>query len=263
MSAISRIMCSPRDERRLSYSRRHATGTARDLVTPDARATFTAAGVRRGLVRTQPLTPGVLLYAMVFGVLASERGLHWLHAAAMSALVYSGSAQLAVLQGWSQTPLIAPLVATLLVINARYVLYGAAIQPWLSCATPGQALGTLFFMGDGNWAFSMREYQAGGRDAGFIMGSGMAMFAPWVGGTLLGFFLGNVVPAPATFGLDFMLVAFAAAIGISVWPGRAGVAPAVAAAAVGLVLHKLVPGGWAIVGAGLAAGVMGAWRHGR
>jgi predicted branched-subunit amino acid permease len=185
----------------LSYSRGHASGTARDHVTPSAAATFTRAGVRRGLLLAQPLTPGVL--------------------------------------------------------------YGAAIQPWLAQATPRQALGTLFFLGDSNWALSMRHHQHGERDAGFILGSGVAMFAPWVGGTLLGFFLGNVVPAPATFGLDFMLVAFAAAIGISVWPGRAGIAPAAAAAVVALALHKLLPGGWAIVGAGLAAGLTGAWRHGR
>jgi 4-azaleucine resistance transporter AzlC len=232
-------------------------------VTPTAAASFTSAGVRRGLLLAQPLTPGVLLYAMVFGVLASERGLHWLQAALMSALVYSGSAQLAVLQGWSQSPLIAPLVFTVLVINARYVLYGASIQPWLAQATPRQALATLFFLGDGSWALSLRRYETGERDAGFILGSSVAMFAPWVGGTLLGYFLGNIVPAPATFGLDFMLVAFAAAIGIAVWPGRAGVAPAVAAALVALALHRLLPGGWAIVGAGLAAGFMGAWRHGR
>ena len=247
----------------MSYSRRHATGNARDLVTPESATPFSGAGVRRGLLQAQPLAPGVLLYAIVFGVLASERGLGWLQATLMSVLVYSGSAQLAVLQGWSQSPLIAPLVATVLVMNARYVLYGAAIQPWLAQATPRQALGTLFFLGDANWALSMRRYQSGEHDAGFILGSGLAMFLPWVGGTLLGFFLGNVVPAPATVGLDFMLVAFAAAIGISVWPGRAGVAPAAAAAVVALALHKLIPGGWAIVGAGLAAGLMGAWRNGR
>lgn len=232
-------------------------------VTPAAAGIFTSSGVRRGLLLSQPLTPGVLLYGMVFGVLAGERGLAWLQAMLMSVFVYSGSAQLAVLQGWSQSPLIAPLVATVLVINARYVLYGASIQPWLVQATPRQALGSLFFLGDGNWALSLREYQSGYRDAGFILGSGVAMFAPWVGGTLLGYFLGNIVPAPATFGLDFMLVAFAAAIGMSVWPGRSGVAPALAAAVVALALHKLVPGGWSIVGAGLAAGAVGAWQHGR
>lgn len=247
----------------MSYSRGHATGSARDLVTTESDAPFTSAGVRRGLLQAQPLTPGIVLYGMVFGVLASERGLSWLQATLMSALVYSGSGQLAVLQGWSESPLVAPLVATVLVINARYVLYGAAVQPWLAQATSRQALTTLFFLGDGNWALSMRRYQAGERDSGFIFGSGAAMFVPWVGGTMLGYFLGNVLPAPATFGLDFMLVAFAAAIGISVWPGRSGVAPALAAALVALAVHKLLPGGWSIVGAGLAAGVIGAWRHDR
>ncbi|MCY7317995.1 MAG: AzlC family ABC transporter permease [Ramlibacter sp.] len=236
-------------------------------MTAAAAGLFTAAGVRRGFLLAQPLTPGTLLYGMVFGVLASERGLAWLQALLMSVFVYSGSAQLAVLQSWSQSPLILPLilpmVATVLVINARYVLYGASVQPWLVQATRGQALGTLFLLGDGNWALAMREYQTGYRDAGFVLGSGLATFAPWIAGTLLGFFLGNILPHPATFGLDFMLVAFAAAIGISVWPGRAGVAPAVAAAVVALVLPRLLPGGWAIVGAGLAAGAVGAWRHER
>ena len=82
-------------------------------------------------------------------------------------------------------------------------------------------------------------------------------------GTLIGHLLGHRVPSPATFGLDFMLVAFAAAIGISVWPGRSGVASAMAAAAVALALYRWLPGGWYIVGAGLAAGIVGAWRHGR
>lgn len=94
------------------YSRANETGRPRDTVNPAGDGLFTGAGIRRGLLLSQPLTPGVLLYAMVFGVLASERGLSWLQAAAMSVFVYSGSAQLAVLQAWSQSSLIAPLVAT-------------------------------------------------------------------------------------------------------------------------------------------------------
>jgi 4-azaleucine resistance transporter AzlC len=225
--------------------------------------TFTRAGIRRGFILAQPLAPGVLLYGLVFGVLASERGMSWIHAMLMSIFVYSGSAQLAALQSLSQSALVLPLVATILVMNARYVLYSAAIQPWLAGATRTQALGSLFFMGDGNWALSMKEYHDGYRDAGFVLGSGVAMFVPWVGGTLAGHVLANNVPNPAAFGLDFMLVAFAAAIGISVWRGKADIWPAIAAAAVALALHRLVPGGWYIVGAGLAGGLVGAWRHGR
>jgi 4-azaleucine resistance transporter AzlC len=227
----------------------------------EAPTTFTSAGVRRGFLQAQPLAPGAFIYGMVFGVLASERGLAWLEALLMSVFVYSGSAQLAALQGWSNSPAIAPLVATVLLINARYVLYSASIQPWLAGATRPQALGTLFFLGDGNWALAMREYHAGYRDAGFVLGSGVAMALPWVLGTLTGHVLGHSVPNPATFGLDFMLVAFAAAIGVGVWRGKADVAPALVAVLAALLLHRWVPGGWYIVGAGLAAGLVGAMRH--
>lgn len=243
--------------------------------TPDT--TFTFDGVKRGFYSAQPLTPGVAVYGLVFGVLASERGLSWVQAMLMSSLVYSGSAQLAVLQGWSGaaagaaaaaavtslTALISPLLATILVINARYVLYGAAIQPWLSGATKSQACASLFVLGDSNWALSMREYQAGYRDAGFVFGSGAAMFAPWVIGTLGGHLMGHSVPDPATLGLDFMLVAFAAAIGMSMWKGTTDLWPACAAAAVALALHRWIPGGWYIVGGGLAAGLVGALRYQR
>ena len=52
-----------------------------------ARVSFTAAGERRGFFAAQVLAPGVVLYAMVFGVLASERGMSWLQALLMSAVV--------------------------------------------------------------------------------------------------------------------------------------------------------------------------------
>ena len=224
---------------------------------------FTAAGVRRGFFMAQPLAPGVLIYGLVFGVLASQRGLDWIEATFMSVMVYSGSAQMAALQGWSRTALVLPLVITVLVMNARYVLYSASIQPWLAGVSRSQAYSTLFFMGDGNWALSMKEYGAGYRDAGFIFGSGLATFAPWVIGTLGGHLLSASEPDPKAYGLDFMLVAFAAAIGCSVWRGKSQLAPAMAAAVVAFVMYRYVPGGWYIVGAGLAGGVVGAWRHGR
>lgn len=227
-----------------------------------APTTFTAAGFRRGFIGGQPLAPGTFIYGMVFGVLASEKGLAWLEALLMSVLVYSGSAQLAALQGWSASPAIAPLVLTVLLINARYVLYGASVQPWLAGATRAQALPTLFFLGDGNWALSMREYHAGYRDAAYLFGSGVATALPWVLGTIAGHVVGRGVPHPTALGLDFMLVAFAAAIGVSVFRGRADLWPAAAAVAAAVLLALWLPG-WTIVGAGLAAGIVGGARVGR
>ncbi|MFN3569470.1 MAG: AzlC family ABC transporter permease [Polaromonas sp.] len=228
-----------------------------------AAVSFTAAGIRRGFFTAQVMAPGITLYAMVFGVLASERGMSWLQAMLMSAAVYSGSAQLAALQGWTATAAVTPVIVTILVMNARYVLYGAALQPWLAGLPRHQSWGSLFFLGDGNWAMAMREYEAGYRDAGYVLGSGVAMFVPWLGGTLAGHLLAGSVPNPAAFGLDFMLVAFAAAIGMVLWRGKSDLWPAVAAGLAGWLVYRLVPGAWYIVAAGIAGGLMGAWRHGR
>ena len=82
-------------------------------------------------------------------------------------------------------------------------------------------------------------------------------------GMMLGLLLARGVPNPARFGLDFMLVAFAAAIGMSVWRGKSDLWPSGAAALVGFTLYKLVPGGWYIVGAGVTGAVVGALRYGR
>ncbi|TFZ08554.1 AzlC family ABC transporter permease [Ramlibacter humi] len=228
-----------------------------------APVTFTREGVWRGFLLAQPLAPGVALYALVFGALAGERGLSWLQAVLMSVFVYSGSAQLAALQVWSSEASVLPLIVTILAINARYVLYGASIQPWLSQAQRRHAYASLFVLGDGSWALAMREHAAGYRDAGFIFGSGLAGFLPWIGGTLVGQLLASRMPDPRAWGLDFMLPAFAAAIGISLWRGKADWAPLACAVAVALPLQLLAPSGWTIVLAGLAAGIAGALRHGR
>lgn len=226
--------------------------------------TFTRAGVWRGFVLAQPLAPGVLVYGLVFGALAGERGLSWLQAALMSVFVYSGSAQLAALQVWSShSQAVLALMLTVLAINARYVLYSASIQPWLSQAPRKGVFASLFLLGDGSWALSMRQHAAGYRDAGFILGTGIAGMIPWLLGTMAGHWLASGMPDPRRWGLDFMLPAFAAAIGISLWRGRADALPLAAAVAIALPMQLWAPSSWTIVLAGLAAGIAGAARHGR
>lgn len=207
------------------------------------------------------MAASVLLYGAVFGVLAGEAGLTWIQALLMSGLIYSGSAQLASLEIGVSTSLLAPLVIAVLLLNARYLLYGAALRPWLGHTTPAKAYASLFFTGDGSWALSMKEYSLGNRDAGYVFGSGVAMYLPWALGTLGGHLLASWVPDPKAFGLDFMLVAFAAAIGAGAWRGASDALPAAVAGIAAWLVFRLLPGGWHIVGAGIAGALVGAWRH--
>ena len=223
---------------------------------------FTVAGFRRGFACAQPLALGVLAYGVTFGLLARDAGLSVLEAALMSATVYSGSAQIATVSGLASGAGIVASVATVLILNARYVLYGAALRPWLGQVPWARAYATLYVMGDGNWLLSMKAHAEGENDAAFILGSGLAMFVPWVGGTLFGALAGNLIAHPEYLALDFLLIAFCAAMAIDLFKSRADLWPAGAALLVALTANWLAPSGWTIVIAGVAGVVVAYVRHG-
>ncbi|HEV7369952.1 AzlC family ABC transporter permease [Arenibaculum sp.] len=228
----------------------------------DGAVTFTLRGVRSGFLQGQALAPGVVLYGVAFGALAAQVPLSTLESLLMSALVFSGSAQLAALETLSRGAALATVVAAVLVMNARYVLYGAALRPWMGRLPWWQTYPSLYVLGDANWALSLNRHAAGLNDAGFVLGTGLATFLPWIGGTLAGRVAGGLVPDPQRVGLDFMLVAFSTTLLVGSWSGRKHLAPAAAAVLVAVALDRAGQPGWAIVGAGLAGGLVAALRSG-
>lgn len=213
---------------------------------------FSTTGLRRGYVAAQPLALGVFVYAVTFGLLARASGLSVVEAALMSATVYSGSAQTATVSGMAAGAGIGACVTTILMLNARYLLYGAALRPWLGRVSPLQAYTSLYFLGDGNWVLSMKAHADGETDAGFVFGSGVAMFIPWVGGTLAGALATNWVTDPEVLGLDFLLVGFCMAMGTVLVKSRHYLLPGAVAVAVAVGVDRFAPGGWTIAAAGLA-----------
>lgn len=222
---------------------------------------FSSAGVRRGFVRAQGLAVGVFGYALAFGLLASDAGLSVLEAVVMSATVYSGSAQVATVGGLATGAGLLASVVTVLMLNARYLLYGASLRPWLGAATPGQAYASLYLLGDGNWLLSMKAHADGETDAGFVFGSGVVMFAPWIAGTLLGSLAGNWIAQPKVLALDFLLVAFCMAMAVDMLKSRAALWPAAAALATALLLDFAAPSGWTIVITGIVGAAVGYAHH--
>ena len=237
--------------------------------------TFTAAGLAAGARAAQALTTSTFVYGIAFGLVAGQAGLSVVEALLMSAAVYSGSAQLAALSvlggragdgltgagfgaGGLGTAL--ALAATILLMNARYILYGATLRPWLGALPGAKAYLSLFFLGDGNWLLAMKEHAAGRRDAGFVLGSGLAMFVGWLSGTLLGEVAGHLIPSPARLGFDFLIVAFAAAMAVGMFDRTRDTVPLMAATAAAIVASLAAPAGWAVVAAGLAGAATAAIR---
>ena len=190
-----------------------------------------------------------------------EAGLSALEATLMSVLVYSGTAQAATVGGFAAGAGIFAGMATVLMLNARYLLYGASLRPWLSQCRPPQAYGTLWFLGDANWAMATKANAEGENDAAFILGSGVSMYLPWIAGTLSGALAGNWIADPRRLGVDFLLVAFCAAMAMDLFKSRADAVPAIAAAVVAALLDQIAPSGWTLVAAGLAGGFAAWLRH--
>ena len=216
---------------------------------------FDLKGGVAGARRVLPIALSVCAYGLVFGVLAQQARLSLLEVLLMSGLVFAGSAQLIVLSLWAMPLPIAAILLTTLIVNLRNLLLGAAISPWFSRLPPLKAYTSIFFLADENWALTMGEFAQGKRNAAFLLGSGLVLYVAWVGSTVVGRTLGDVVHDPARFGLDFAFTAVFLSLLVGLWKGKADLIAWVAAAIVAVAAAHVLPGKWYILLGGLAGSV--------
>jgi predicted branched-subunit amino acid permease len=235
--------------------------THHNELAPEKRATLTLAGMREGFRLALPFGASSVLYGLGFGVLAAQVGLTVVEAVVMSATVFSGTAQIAVLQAWSSTQAVLAMFAIVMVVNARYILMSAALRTWLSQIRHWQAIAVLLILVDGTFAIGMRERARGETDAGVLLGAGLISYFGWNLGTALGFWAGALLPDPRVLGLDFMVIAFCASAAALMWKPKIDPWPPILAAVAAGVVQALMPGAWAVVAAGITGAAVAALRY--
>ena len=215
------------------------------------------AGVLTGVRRMAPLSLFVVVFGLAFGVAALSRGLSGIEAMMMSALVFAGASQFAALELWGPEIPLLPLIATTFAINARHLLMGAAIQPWLAHLPPKQRYASLVVMSDSNWAMAVADRQRGETNVGMLVGGGIALWLTWLAGTLLGVLFGSGIAEPERFGLDVIMGCFLLAMLVGGRRDLSMLVPWGAAALAALAaMAWLPPHSHVIVGA-LAGGLAG------
>jgi predicted branched-subunit amino acid permease len=213
---------------------------------------------REGLLAAVPLTIGVLPWGVVAGVAMTAAGLTDLQAAAMSLLVFSGAAQLAVLPLLAEAPLWI-IYLTALVVSLRYVIYSALLAPHFEHLPARWRVLLSFITVDSIFALFFARYQAGDRHPlkhWFYLGASLAMYAVWQVTTLLGIFTGATIPAE--WSLEFAATLALIAILVPLLQDRAVVAGAIAAGVASVLLAgaPLKLGVLAAVAVGVAVGVV-------
>jgi 4-azaleucine resistance transporter AzlC len=214
------------------------------------------------MIEIMPVAAFLVPFGIAFGVAASARGMHAEVSLFMSMAVYAGAAQFAVLDLWYAPLPLVTIALTVLAVNARHLLLGAALAPWLLRIPLVRRHAALLLLSDANFAYAMAARDRGEIDAGILFGSGLAMWLIWLVGTAIGAFAGALLGDLSRFGFDAVMVAYFAAIVVGQWKGLADLVPWIVAAVVALVGSHLLPAGWHIIAGALAGGLVGAWRHG-
>jgi 4-azaleucine resistance transporter AzlC len=178
---------------------------AADSISSATRAAEFWAGVRA----TIPLVIGAIPFALIFGASAVTGGLSAAGAAAMSALVFAGSAQFIAVGLVAAGAGVAVIVFTTWIVNLRHALYAISLAPHMKHLSQRWLAPLSFWLTDETFVVVIQRY--GRNDASpfkhwYYLGSALFMYVNWQICTWIGIWVGRSVADPLAWGLDFALV---------------------------------------------------------
>jgi 4-azaleucine resistance transporter AzlC len=175
-------------------------------------------------------------FGFVYGLAAREAGFSPIEAQAMSLLVFAGAAQFAAV-GYVASGLAWPGVILLTaLLNARHLLYSAALAPWLRDTPRGLRAVMAHVLTDEAFALSIAHFgRIGIADVrGYWIAAIVADLIPWNVATFAGATLGGSIPDPARFGLDVVFPASMVGLAVGLVTGRRELVAALGGAVLGV-----------------------------
>lgn len=219
---------------------------------------FNRHDVWAGFKQLVPIAIFVIAFGAAFGLAATQTELSPSLSMFMSTLVFAGASQFAALELWGTQVPVVPLALTVFAINARHLLMGASLYPWLRYLPPAKRYGIMLVASDANWVMSIQAFHRGQPGFGLLFGGGLALWSFWIFGTWLGIYFGNAIQDPTLYGLDMVMGCFLLAMAVGgdksirlliIWAVAAGSA---------LLAYWYLPENSHVVVGALAGGVLGA-----
>jgi 4-azaleucine resistance transporter AzlC len=194
-------------------------------------------------------------FGFVYGVAAGAAGFSFVEASAMSVIVFGGASQFAavgyVAGGFSWLG----IVLLTAFLNARHLLYSAALAPWLAERPRAERAVMAHLLTDEAFALSITHFRrVGWADTwGYWFAAIGATFIPWNVATIAGVVVGGALPDPRQFGLDVVFPAAMAGLVVGLATGRREIVAAI----VGAVLGVTVSLAWDPAVGIIAGGLLG------
>ena len=218
-----------------------------------------ASSRRRLLMEALGIAVSAVGFGFVYGLSAREAGFSPIEAVAMSTIVFAGAAQFAAV-GYVVTGLAWPGVVLLTaLLNARHLLYSAALAPWLRETPRTHRALMAHLLTDEAFALSIAHFERLGRsdERGYWVAAIASTFIPWNLATLAGVLLGAQIPDPARFGIDIIFPAAMIGLAVGLVTGRRELAAAITGAGVGVVVALMTGPSIGIVAGGIVGPAVG------
>lgn len=158
-----------------------------------APANFSLAACRRGLARVAPLLVGTVLFGLATGAAVAQTPMLSSVLFSMPAVIYAGAGQLAYGQLVALGAPFLSMLATLALINLRYLIYATIVGSWPRPRSRlMQALGP-YLITENSFALALDE-KPENRFA-VLIGAGIGLWVTWMVTCTLGAILSTQLPA--------------------------------------------------------------------
>ena len=160
----------------------------------------------RGVKDTSPLMIPVIPFGIIFGVLAIDLGLTPLTTISMSVIIFGGASQIIFLQLFSAGASSLIIFSSVGAVNSRHLLYGTVLSEHLSDLNLAWKIIVSYFLVDQAFAVSNNYFSKNKKDKNkhfHLIGGGLNCWMIWQITTLIGIYLGSIIPEK--LGLTFAI----------------------------------------------------------
>jgi predicted branched-subunit amino acid permease len=165
--------------------------------------------ITSGIRAALPTLLSALPFAILLGAVSANMGLTIGEILLMNMTIYAGASQLVGIELFRHS--IAPwiVVASIVAVNFRHILYSAAIGSHIEHFKPGQKVLAFFLLVDPQFAESVKRSESGRKlTFTWYMAFGMTFYIAWQITAVLGAVFGKFVGDPRALGLDVLLTVY-------------------------------------------------------
>jgi predicted branched-subunit amino acid permease len=200
-------------------------------------------------------------YAVSFGALSTIAGLSLLQTCALSALMFTGASQFALVGVVGAGGSVWAGVATAALLGSRNALYGLRLSSLLDLRGWRRPAAAHFVIDETTAMAIGQEAPPASRYA--FWATGLLLFVFWNTGTVIGALATHAIPDPKAFGLDAAPPAAFLALLAPRLHAREPIAIALAAGVAALVLLPFVPAGVPLIAVAMLVALYGILRTNR